>query len=89
MTVRDDGGQAAVEVADTGEGIDDSDLPNIWTRFYRAERSRARRDDTSDGVGLGLAITKGIVELHGGNIDVRSKIGEGTSFTVRLPAVNS
>jgi signal transduction histidine kinase len=78
-------GQAAVVVSDTGEGIADEDLPNIWTRFYRAERSRARTDDESDGVGLGLAITKGIVELHGGQVEVRSRAGEGTAFTVRLP----
>ncbi len=78
-------GQAAVEVSDNGEGIDDDDLPNIWTRFYRAERSRTRSDDASDGVGLGLAITKGIVELHGGRVDVRSRPGAGSVFTVLLP----
>lgn len=78
-------GNAVVEVADTGEGIADEDLPRVWTRFYRAERSRARAEGASDGVGLGLAITRGIVELHGGEVGVRSKVGEGTSFTVRLP----
>lgn len=78
-------GQAVVEVSDTGEGIDDVDLPHVWTRFYRAERSRTRADESSGGVGLGLAITKGIIELHGGTVDVRSKLGAGSSFTVLLP----
>lgn len=78
-------GRVAVAVSDTGEGIDADDLPNIWTRFYRAERSRARRDDASDGAGLGLAITKGIVELHGGHVDVQSRRGAGSVFTMNLP----
>jgi signal transduction histidine kinase len=83
-----DGG-ASVEVADTGEGIAEADLPNIWTRFYRAEPSRGRINDASDGVGLGLAITKGIVELHGGHVDVRSRPGAGSVFTVLLPVGES
>ncbi len=78
-------GQAAVEVADTGEGIDAQDLPHIWTRFYRAERSRARKSSESDGAGLGLAITKAIVELHGGRVDVRPNEGAGAAFEVLLP----
>lgn len=77
--------QASVEIADTGAGIDEGDLPNIWTRFYRAEPSRARTADTRDGAGLGLAITKGIVELHGGQVNVRSQLGAGSVFTVVLP----
>ena len=78
-------GMPSVEISDTGEGIADEDLPNIWTRFYRAERSRARVGDASDGAGLGLAITKGIVELHGGQVQVRSRPGAGSVFTVVLP----
>jgi signal transduction histidine kinase len=78
-------GHAAVEISDTGEGIAEEDLPNIWTRFYRAERSRARAGDASDGAGLGLAITKGIVELHGGQVQVRSRPGVGSVFTMVLP----
>ena len=88
VSVNSSDGQAVVEVSDTGEGIEHEDLPHVWTRFYRAERSRARADATSNGVGLGLAITKGIVELHGGAVDVRSRAGEGTAFTVRLPIVS-
>jgi signal transduction histidine kinase len=85
VLVSGDDGQAAVEISDTGEGIAAEDLPNIWTRFYRVERSRARAGDTSDGAGLGLAITKGIVELHGGHVQVRSRPGTGSVFTVVLP----
>ena len=85
VSVHGGDGRAAVEISDTGEGIDEEDLPNIWTRFYRAERSRARIGDASDGVGLGLAITKGIVELHGGQVEVRSRPGAGSVFTVVLP----
>lgn len=85
VRVSGDDGQATVEVSDTGEGIDEEDLPNIWTRFYRADRSRTRADDASDGAGLGLAITKGIVELHGGKVDVRSHRGAGSVFALVLP----
>ncbi len=87
VLVSGDDGHAAVEISDTGEGIAEEDLPNIWTRFYRAERSRARVGDESDGAGLGLAITKGIVELHGGRVQVRSRPGTGSVFTVVLPMV--
>jgi signal transduction histidine kinase len=85
VLVTGDEGHASVEISDTGEGIADEDLPNIWTRFYRAERSRARAGDASDGAGLGLAITKGIVELHGGQVRVQSRPGTGSVFTVVLP----
>lgn len=85
VTVAESGGQVSLEVADTGEGIDPAVLPNIWTRFYRAERSRARPDAGSDGAGLGLAITRGIVEAHGGTVEVASEPDLGTTFTVRIP----
>jgi signal transduction histidine kinase len=77
-------GSVALTVADTGEGIEPADLDRIWDRFYRAEESRHRRNG-SDGAGLGLAIVRGIVELHGGSVDVSSRRGEGSSFTVHLP----
>ncbi len=77
--------RVVVDVSDTGDGIDHDDLPHVWTRFYRGERSRTRNDTTADGVGLGLAITKGIVELHGGTVGVRSVRGQGASFEVALP----
>ena len=69
-----------VVISDTGVGIAESDLPRIFDRFYRADNSRQ-----NSGTGLGLAIAKWIVEQHGGTISVESKLGEGSSFTVRLP----
>jgi two-component system OmpR family sensor kinase len=73
-------GFATLVVADTGLGIAGSDLPHIFDRFYRAERSRSEGRS-----GLGLAISKSIVEAHGGTIEVESQLDMGTSFTVRLP----
>jgi signal transduction histidine kinase len=71
-----------VQIRDTGEGIDAEDLPHIFERFYRSEKSRSR---TTGGAGLGLAIAKGIVEAHGGEIGVESAPGEGTCFSFTLP----
>ncbi len=79
-------GWVGLRVADSGDGIDAADLPHIWTRFYRAEKSRRRAPGADDGAGLGLAITRGIVESHGGQIDVQSSPGCGAAFVVRLPA---
>jgi signal transduction histidine kinase len=76
-----DGG-VQVEVADTGEGIPEGDLPHIFDRFYRAEKSRSR---ASGGTGLGLAITRKILELHGSGITVRSTLHAGTTFSFILP----
>lgn len=80
------GGGAAsnvvVSVSDTGEGILPEDLPHVFERFYRGEKSRSR---TSGGAGLGLAIAKGIVEAHHGSIQVESQRGQGTVFTLSLP----
>lgn len=76
------GGFLQFEVRDTGEGIAPEDLPRVFDRFYRGEKSRSR---ASGGAGLGLAIARGIVEAHGGSIELSSTRGEGTSvrFTVR------
>ena len=74
---------AVIQVKDTGSGIDPKDIDTIFERFYHV-----RQDDSSEGVtgiGIGLALTKGIVELHHGSISVDSKLGEGSCFTVRLP----
>jgi signal transduction histidine kinase len=68
-------------VTDTGQGIAPGDLPHIFERFYRAEKARSAGREHS---GLGLAITKAIVEKHGGTIDVTSEPGTGTTFCVRL-----
>jgi signal transduction histidine kinase len=71
-----------VAVRDTGVGIAESDLPRIFDRFYRADKSRQ-----CDGTGLGLAIARWIVEQHGGAISVQSREGEGSTFTVSLPRI--
>lgn len=71
-----------VTVSDTGIGIPSSELPHIFERFYKADKARTR---TRSGSGLGLSIVKKIVDLHQGTIDVRSELGKGTTFIVRLP----
>lgn len=82
VRARRSGGEAVVEVADTGVGIPAEDLPHVFDRFWRADKSRNRR---TGGSGLGLAIVRNLVELHGGSVAVESVVGEGTTFTVRLP----
>ena len=77
-------GAVRVTVADTGTGIMPEDLPHVFERFYRADRSRAR--GSHDGAGLGLAIARQIVELHGSSLEVHSRPGEGASFSFVLPA---
>ncbi|HKI53265.1 MAG TPA: sensor histidine kinase, partial [Anaerolineales bacterium] len=71
-----------VTVSDTGEGIREDDLQHIFERFYRGEKSRNRG---TGGAGLGLAIARGIVNAHGGDIKVESQIGKGTQFTFHIP----
>ena len=71
-----------VTVSDTGEGIREEDLQHIFERFYRGEKSRNRG---TGGAGLGLAIARGIVRAHGGDIKVESQIGKGTQFTFYIP----
>ncbi|HEX6270666.1 MAG TPA: ATP-binding protein [Anaerolineales bacterium] len=77
------GEQARIICRDTGPGIPAADLPHIFERFYRAEKSRTRGKTT--GFGLGLSIANWIVERHGGRIEVDSKEGEGTTFAIWLP----
>lgn len=71
-----------IRVSDTGAGIADEDLPYIFERFYRADKSRSRK---SGGAGIGLTIVKSITTAHGGSISVSSKLGTGTDFTITLP----
>lgn len=75
--------EIALEVRDTGSGIAPEDLPHLFERFWRGDRSRAR---TTGGAGLGLSICKAIVDSCGGTISVASRVGEGTCVTVKLPA---
>lgn len=71
-----------VTVSDSGIGIHETDLPRLFERFYKADRSRNRNEG---GSGLGLSIVKKIVDIHRGDISVRSTPGEGTEFVIRLP----
>lgn len=77
-------GQVYLSIRDTGSGIAAADMPFVFDRFYRGDKSRQRRED-GDSSGLGLAIAKAIVEAHGGTIQVESTVGKGTTFTLALP----
>jgi signal transduction histidine kinase len=80
--------QVIVRICDTGEGIDSADLPHVFERFYRGERSRSRLDGSSDtpvGMGLGLAIARALVEAHRGQIGLQSVLGKGTTVWFTLP----
>ncbi|MGI5502204.1 sensor histidine kinase [Lentzea sp. CA-135723] len=74
--------RAILEVVDTGTGIAPEDVPHVFDRFWRADKSRSRR---TGGSGLGLAITRHLVEAHGGAVSVTSRLGEGSTFRISLP----
>ena len=78
------GSQAKLTVSDNGPGIPAEDLPHIFERFYRAEKSRTRARD-GKGFGLGLSIAYWIIRNHDGRIEVNSTIGQGTTFCIWLP----
>ncbi len=82
VTVDRDGEHAVVTVTDTGVGVAAEEIPRLFERFHRIENTRAR---SNEGSGIGLALVRELVELHGGEISARSAPGEGTTFTVRLP----
>jgi signal transduction histidine kinase len=71
---------ALLAVRDTGIGIPANELPRIWDRLFRGDRSRTER-----GLGLGLSVVKAIVQAHAGTVSVESDVGRGSTFTVRLP----
>lgn len=78
-----DASAVLIEVEDEGKGIPPEDLPYIFERFYKADKARTR--GSSGGTGLGLAIVKNIVEAHKGSVNVRSIVGQGTTFSIILP----
>jgi len=80
LTVHRDG--ARIDVSDTGVGIDASELPRIFDRFYRGSRANEAR---GSGSGLGLAIVRSIVDMHRGTVTVDSRLGSGSRFSVFLP----
>jgi len=86
LAVGRENGKVRVSVRDTGLGIPEEHLPKLFRRFYRVDKARSR---ANGGAGLGLAICKSFVEAHEGQISVTSRPGEGTVFTVDIPAANS
>jgi signal transduction histidine kinase len=80
VTVKRDGDDAVLVVADSGPGIPADELPRIWERLFRGDASRTER-----GLGLGLSLVKAIVEAHGGTAEAASTLGQGAVFTVRIP----
>jgi two-component system sensor histidine kinase VicK len=74
-----------VSVEDSGAGIPPEDIPHVFDRFYRVEKSRSRAGYQRGGTGLGLAIAKGIVRAHGGEMWVESEVGQGTKVCFTLP----
>ncbi len=84
ITISQDGQEAVLSVRDTGCGIPAEAIPHLFDRFYRVDQARSRQSGDS---GLGLAICKSIVDAHGGRLTVDSKLDEGSTFEVRLPAL--
>jgi signal transduction histidine kinase len=82
VRVREEGDRVAVIVEDTGVGIPEAELPRVFERFHRVKEVKSR---SHEGTGIGLALVRELVHLHGGEVDVESRLGAGTKFTVRLP----
>jgi two-component system OmpR family sensor kinase len=77
----DDGTAVVVEVADTGLGIPEDELSHVFEELYRGQEARG-----IEGSGLGLTLVKAVVERHGGTVTLRSRVGQGSVFTLHLPA---
>ncbi|MGA9047194.1 EAL domain-containing protein [Sulfuricurvum sp.] len=82
VSTRSENGKAVLRIKDTGIGIDEEELPKLFERFYRVENSQGR---SYEGTGIGLSLVHELVKLQGGSIEVTSKLGEGTTFTVYMP----
>ncbi len=82
VSLRAAGGAAELEVRDSGTGIPAEELPQVFERFHRVKGARGR---SYEGSGIGLALVQELVRLHGGTVSVRSEIGRGSAFTVRIP----
>lgn len=80
MRAFEDGSTLVVEVADTGPGIPEDELPHVREELYRGQGARG-----VPGSGLGLALVRAVIERHGGRVSLRSRIGQGSVFTVHLP----
>ncbi len=82
VTLRPADGEVILEVRDSGTGIPESEVPRVFERFHRVQGAKSR---TYEGTGIGLALVSELVGMHGGRIDVQSRVGEGTSFAVHIP----
>jgi two-component system phosphate regulon sensor histidine kinase PhoR len=86
MAARRSGSRMLLSVADQGRGIPEADLPRVFERFYRVDKSRARNERDPGGTGLGLAIVKHLIELHGGRVTAANRPEGGAIFMIELPA---
>jgi signal transduction histidine kinase len=77
------GSDVVITVRDTGVGVPPDELPRIWDRLYRGDKSRSER-----GLGLGLSLVRAVVEAHRGTVEAQSEPGRGSAFTVRLPSTH-
>jgi len=83
LSAQEQSNAVLLQVQDTGNGIPPAELPHIFNRFYRADKSRQQNEGES---GLGLAIARAIVQAHGGSISAESEVGQGTTFQILLPS---
>ncbi|MBQ7722968.1 MAG: HAMP domain-containing histidine kinase, partial [Selenomonadaceae bacterium] len=81
------GDEATLKFIDKGVGIDKEDCPKIFDRFYRTDKARTKLNDSGNSVGLGLSVAKWIADRHDIKIKVKSKPGEGSTFTLTIPTI--